>query len=52
MESRKPDWERVSPTKLGEVGQSEVYLVRTPERTKQRARSLEVVNSHIPTAIS
>jgi serine/threonine protein kinase len=52
MESRKRDWERVSPTKLGEGGQSEVYLVRTPERTKQRARSLEVINSHIPTAIS
>jgi len=46
MESRKSDWERVNPTKLGEGGQSEVYLVRTPERTKQRARSFEIINSH------
>jgi len=52
MESRKSDWERVSPTKLGEGGQSEVYLVRTPERTKQRARSLQFLDSHVPTAIS
>jgi serine/threonine protein kinase len=52
MESRKSDWERVSPTKLGEGEQSEVYLVRTPERTKQRARSLTTINSHVPTAIS
>ncbi|MGB9072137.1 MAG: protein kinase family protein [Terriglobales bacterium] len=48
MESRKSDWERVSPNKLGEGGQSEVYLVRTPERTKQRARSLDIINSHVP----
>ncbi len=47
MESRKSDWERVSPTKLGEGGQSEVYLVRTPERTKQRSRSLETMNSYV-----
>ncbi len=46
MESRKSDWERVSPTKLGEGGQSEVYLVRTPERTKRRARSLIIINSY------
>jgi len=43
MESRKSDWERVSPTKLGEGGQSEVYLVRSPERTKQRASSREIL---------
>lgn len=48
MESRKSDWERVSPNKLGEGGQSEVYLVRTPERTKQRARSLSIITSHAP----
>ncbi len=48
MESRKSDWERVSPAKLGEGGQSEVYLVRTPERTNQRARCLEIINSHVP----
>lgn len=46
MESCKSDWERVGPTKLGEGGQSEVYLVRTPERTKHRARSFEIVNSY------
>ena len=47
MESRKSDWERVSQTKLGEGGQSEVYLVRTPERTKQQQRSLETINSYV-----
>jgi serine/threonine protein kinase len=52
MESHKSDWERVSSTKLGEGGQSEVYLVRTPARTKQRANSLAVLDSHIPTAMS
>jgi len=48
MESHKSDWERVSPTPLGGGGQSDVYLVRTPERTQQRARSLEIINSHVP----
>ncbi len=53
MESHKSDWERVNPTKpLGGGGQSDVYLVRTPERTKQRARSLQFLDSHVPTAIS
>jgi serine/threonine protein kinase len=52
MESHKSDWERVNPKPLGGGGQSDVYLVRTPERTRQRARSLEIINSHIPTAIS
>jgi serine/threonine protein kinase len=48
MESHKSDWERVNPEKLGEGGQSEVYLVRTPERTKQRARSLQSIESYTP----
>src|SRR6266700_2323090 len=48
MESSKSDWERVKPEKLGEGGQSEVYLVRTPERTKQRARSLHFLESYAP----
>jgi serine/threonine protein kinase len=52
MESQKSEWERVKPEPLGEGGQSKVYLVRTPERTKQRRRSLEILNAHIPTAIS
>src|ERR1019366_9551698 len=52
MESQKSEWERVKPEPLGEGGQSNVYLVRTPERTKQRRRSLEILNAHIPTAIS
>jgi serine/threonine protein kinase len=52
MESHKSDWERVNPEPLGGGGQSDVYLVRTAERTRQRARSLEIINSHIPTAIS
>ena len=46
MESHKSDWERVNPEKLGEGGQSEVYLVRTSERTKQRARSFGITNSY------
>jgi serine/threonine protein kinase len=52
MRSRESDWERVNPKPLGGGGQSDVYLVRTPERTKQRKHSLEIINSHIPTAIS
>jgi len=52
IESHESDWERVNRSKLGEGGQSVVYLVCTPERTKQRARSLKILNSHIPTAIS
>ena len=48
MEGRKSEWERVKPEPLGEGGQSKVYLVRTPERTKQRRRSLEIINSHSP----
>jgi serine/threonine protein kinase len=46
MESHKSDWERVNPEKLGEGGQSEVYLVRTPDRTKQRARSFGISSSY------
>src|SRR5208283_6105354 len=52
MEGKKSEWERVKPEPLGEGGQSKVYLVRTPEKTKQRRRSLEILNAHIPTAIS
>ncbi len=48
MKSHKSDWERVNPEKLGEGGQSEVYLVRTPERSKQRARSLQSLESYSP----
>lgn len=48
MESHKSDWERVSPTKLGGGGQSDVYLVRTPERTKKRIESLAAINRHVP----
>jgi serine/threonine protein kinase len=48
MEGKKSEWERVRKEPLGEGGQSKVYLVRTPERTKQRRRSLEIINSHAP----
>ena len=48
MEGKKSEWERVKKEPLGEGGQSKVYLVRTPERTKQRRRSLEIINSHAP----
>src|SRR5260370_38718350 len=48
MESHKSDWERVIPEKLGEGGKSEVYFVRTPERTKQRARSIQSIESYAP----
>ncbi len=47
MEGPQSEWERVKPEPLGEGGQSKVYLVRTPERTKQRKRSLEVISSHV-----
>ena len=32
---------------LGEGGQSKVYLVRTPERTKERKQSLEAITNHV-----
>ncbi len=48
MEGKKSEWERVRKEPLGEGGQSKVYLVRIPERTKQRRRSLEIINSHAP----
>jgi serine/threonine protein kinase len=48
MEGKKSEWDRVKKEPLGEGGQSKVYLVRTPERTKQRRRSLEIINSHAP----
>jgi serine/threonine protein kinase len=52
MQGKKSEWERVRREPLGEGGQSKVYLVRTPARTKQRRQSLGILNSHIPTAIS
>jgi hypothetical protein len=52
MESQKLNWERVRSESLGEGGQSKVFLVRTPQRTEQRKHSLDVINSHVPTAIS
>jgi len=48
MESHKSDWERVSESKLGGGGQSDVYLVRTPERTKKRIASLAAINRFTP----
>lgn len=48
MDGKKAEWERVKPEPLGEGGQSKVYKVRTPERTKQRRGSLEIINSHAP----
>jgi serine/threonine protein kinase len=45
MESKKSDWERVTPKPLGGGGQSDVYLVRTPERTKQRASGLQAITN-------
>jgi len=48
MQGKKSEWERVRKEPLGEGGQSKVYLVRIPERTKQRKVSLEIINSHAP----
>src|SRR5580704_3420693 len=47
MESHKSDWERVKPEPLGEGGQSKVYLVRTPERTKEREQSRDAIKNHV-----
>lgn len=46
MESKKSDWEKVREEPLGGGGQSDVFLVRTPERTKQRARSREIITRY------
>lgn len=51
MEGKKSEWERVKKEPLGEGGQSKVYLVRTPERTKQRRRSLESIKAHPPISV-
>jgi serine/threonine protein kinase len=51
MGTRKSDWERVSEEPLGEGGQSKVFVVRTPDRTRQRARSLETINGYAPTGM-
>ncbi|SRR6266852_395425 len=48
MTNQKAEWELVNPKPLGGGGQSDVYLVRTPERTKQRARSREIIDAHRP----
>ncbi len=47
MEGKKSEWERVKREPLGEGGQSKVYLVRTPERTKERKQSLEAITNHV-----
>ncbi len=36
-------WEQIKP--LGGGGQSDVFLVRSPERTRERAQSIEFLNS-------
>src|SRR5580698_6401881 len=52
MQGKKSEWERVRKEPLGEGGQSKVYLVRTPERTKQRKRSLEIIKLHPPISVA
>jgi serine/threonine protein kinase len=48
MESHKSDWEKVDPTKpLGEGGQSQVFLVHTRERTKEREQSRDAIKNHV-----
>jgi hypothetical protein len=47
MQGKKSEWERVKKEPLGEGGQSKVYLVRTPERTKERERSREAITNHV-----
>jgi serine/threonine protein kinase len=37
------DWEKVRPEPLGAGGQSEVFLVRRPERRDRRQESLEIL---------
>jgi serine/threonine protein kinase len=47
MPGKKSEWERVKKEPLGEGGQSKVYLVRTPERTKERKQSREAITNHV-----
>jgi len=47
MQGKKSEWERVKKEPLGEGGQSKVYLVRTPERTKERKQSREAITNHV-----
>jgi serine/threonine protein kinase len=47
MGSQESEWERVKPEPLGEGGQSKVYLVRTPERTKERKKSRDAIENHV-----
>ena len=42
----EPNWEKVKP--LGEGGQSNVFLARTPQRTRERQKFLELLNSFPP----
>jgi len=43
---QEDEWERIK--RLGGGGQSEVFLVRTPERTTERARCIEFLSSFPP----
>jgi serine/threonine protein kinase len=50
MTTHKNEWERIKV--LGGGGQSEVYLVRTPERTAQRNRGYEFLRTFTPTSLT
>jgi hypothetical protein len=43
------DWQKVKEAPLGQGGQSTVYLVRTPERSKARKKALERMGRYSPT---
>jgi serine/threonine protein kinase len=45
VQTLRRDWEQVGKP-LGEGGQSEVHLVRTPARTKERASALNTILNH------
>jgi hypothetical protein len=47
---QKTQWERVE--RIGGGGQSEVYLVRTPERTQERALRSDAIKTRVPTSMS
>jgi len=47
VDGQKSEWERVKMKPLGEGGQSKVYLVRTPERTKERKQSRDAITNHV-----
>ena len=46
MQGKKSEWESKEGA-AGEGGQSKVYLVRTPERTKERKQSHEAITNHV-----